>query len=59
MDERQQIESRRNQAARARRLASGLTNKADRDRMLAEVARLDSEADTLERKAAAREPDKP
>ena len=57
MDERQQIKSKRDQASRARRLSLELSQRADRDKMLAVGARLDAEAEALERKLAAPEPD--
>lgn len=57
MDERQQIKSKRDEASRARRLSLELSQRADRDKMLAVGARLHAEAEALERKLAAPEPD--
>ena len=53
MDERDQIKSKREEAARARRLSAGLSL-ADRERMLPVAGRLDAKADALERKLAGR-----
>lgn len=49
MTEQLQIDAKRAAAARARRLARGVTDDAIRRRMMAVAAELDAEADALER----------
>jgi hypothetical protein len=53
MNGEEQINAKREAAARARRLAPTLTLQADRDRMLAFAGNLDAEADALERSTRA------
>jgi hypothetical protein len=45
----QQIKTKRETAAKARRLSQGLTLREDRERLLAMAKNLDAQADALER----------